>query len=961
MVTFGRSPSPVSLRSSGPAFSVRCSTEGMRGGFDSQGDSSLSDSRLGLQKKSVLYDKSRLRYGRRLPVGASRESSSKSHNAGKLCIKSHNSERNTSQPDHVKSPGESPCLATLQRSLRHDDTKNGHDGKMHQQIRLSTTFLPSRSNPSTASPLLSDSLGPSREVNTSDQTTIFVNKITTKGPTTNLMPSLKPRDHKIASRRRKKHLEDAQQDPSAELHSTQDRAISASQDDLQGNFLSRKSPHRQPTRESIIAEPESRPASHVKKVNLKTENLESRARFIANSSSSLSGNGRVYYQTSKPIVARSRPIQIPPTSASFRKATKEDVEKHQIPSGYSLEYWDPNEEPILLLGGVFGANSLGKWIYDWAVFRHGLGNPLSEMARDLWQLLIQLITKKDFSEACVSSISGDERKLIHEFIEGGERLLDKLNSLLKRCEGLMPKRSKRKGTTQLGKKEGVEFVEILFGRERQLRSTKRFIRSMRLWNLRFDANCHEILTGSTITKVDGLGTTQHRSRESQTHVESKDNDSLVSSLESHLTQAFWTEATENEYTDDSSSDFMYSSCSSDDETLDNEHPLRQEVPSLVQIALEEYGKQRGSSEQQSSTGSKGSKQLSGSSKSFSKSQKRNRTRQQGAGMSSGEEDSRNTKYGKKSRLSDVDDKSLLLACPYYKKDKFKHKLCLRDFKLKRIKDVKQHLCRKHVQPHFCPLCGQEFETKRDEQDHIRTQSCSRQEYQEPEGITDDHKDKFSSRVDRMMTLEHQWFTVWDIVFPDTPRPSSAYVQDPEIETLLGFSDFIEEHGREMVANHVRSREIPYDRHNEERDLAALFTTVVRDATAMLVNKLQGSPSDASQLDETPPSLTTDDVPTHPAESNSCERGLEQTPQGLTQYHGLEFPVPNTGLLQKDPHTDEVALPDESAPEFTWGVPPSEDLTTADWVLDVLNMANESAIDVTSNSLTGGGNGTSIDA
>ncbi|KAH6990137.1 hypothetical protein EDB80DRAFT_729555 [Ilyonectria destructans] len=755
--------------------------------------------------------------------------------------------------------------------------------------------------------------------------------------------------------RRKKHSEDAPQEPLAELHSTQDGTISGSRDDLRVNFLSRQSSHRQPAWESISDEPETRPASHVEKINLRTENLESRARFIADSS----GNRKVDYQASKLMVARSRPIRTQPTSASFRKATKEDVEKHQIPSGYSLEHWDPNEEPILLLGGVFGGNSLGKWIYDWAVFRHGLGNPISEMAHDLWQLLIQLISKKDFSEACVSSISGDERKLIHEFIEGGERLLDKLNSLLKRCERLMPKPSKRKGTTQLGEKEGVEFVELLFGRERQLRGTKRFMRSMRLWNLRFDANCQEILTGSTITKVDGLGTSQHHSPESQTPVESKDNDSLVSSLESYLTQACWTEATESEYTDDSSSDFMYSSCTSDDETLDNEHPLRQEVPSLVQIALEEYGKQRGSSEQQSSTGSNDSKRLSGSSKSFSKSQKRNRTRQQGAGMSSGEEDSRNTKYGKKSRLSDVDDKSLLLACPYYKKDKFKHKLCLRDFKLKRIKDVKQHLCRKHIQPHFCPLCGQEFETKGDERDHIRTQSCSRQEYQEPEGITDDHKDKFSSRVDRMMTLEHQWFTVWDIVFPDTPRPSSAYVQDPEIETLLGFSDFIEEHGREMVANHVRSREIPYDRHNEERDLAALFTTVVRDATAMLVNRLQGSPSDASLPDETPPSLITDDVLTHPAESNSCERGLEQTPQGLAQYHGLEFPVPSTSLLQKDPATDEVAFPDESTSDFTWAVPPSEDLTTADWVLDVLNMANESTTGTTSNGLTDGGNGTGV--
>ncbi|KAL2044136.1 hypothetical protein ABVK25_012439 [Lepraria finkii] len=48
-----------------------------------------------------------------------------------------------------------------------------------------------------------------------------------------------------------------------------------------------------------------------------------------------------------------------------RTATAADAAKHNIPEGFSLKNWDPTEAPIKLLGSVFDANSLGKWIYDW--------------------------------------------------------------------------------------------------------------------------------------------------------------------------------------------------------------------------------------------------------------------------------------------------------------------------------------------------------------------------------------------------------------------------------------------------------------------------------------------------------------------------------------------------------------------------------------------------------------------
>ena len=197
-------------------------------------------------------------------------------------------------------------------------------------------------------------------------------------------------------------------------------------------------------------------------------------------------------QTTRPSIAQQKKATVPPP-----KATEADAKKHKIPPGYSLKNWDPTEEPIMLLGSVFDSNSLGKWIYDWTVYYHGPGTPIADMAGELWLLLIQLSGKVKRSEEVVPNVRLQENKeMLEDFIESGERLMDKLRALLKRCEQPMLRATKRK-STELGKNSGVEFVETMFGRERELEKTERFMQSVRLWNLRFDANCEDILRRPT--------------------------------------------------------------------------------------------------------------------------------------------------------------------------------------------------------------------------------------------------------------------------------------------------------------------------------------------------------------------------------------------------------------------------------------------------------------------------------
>lgn len=194
-------------------------------------------------------------------------------------------------------------------------------------------------------------------------------------------------------------------------------------------------------------------------------------------------------------------VTVPPPSKSPRKATEEDAAEAGIPSGYSIKNWDPTEAPILLLGSVFDANSLGKWIYDWTVYHHGASTPMADVAGELWLLLIKLAGKVKRADECLDRVRReDSRELLEDFLDSGERLWTRFKMLLKDCEHFMWKAAKRESSrgapVSMGRNAGCEFVESIFGRDRKLQDTEKLMNSIRLWDMRFDANCESILRPS---------------------------------------------------------------------------------------------------------------------------------------------------------------------------------------------------------------------------------------------------------------------------------------------------------------------------------------------------------------------------------------------------------------------------------------------------------------------------------
>lgn len=174
-----------------------------------------------------------------------------------------------------------------------------------------------------------------------------------------------------------------------------------------------------------------------------------------------------------------------------------------IPSDYSLKNWDPSERPIILLGSVFDANSLGEWVFNWTKYHHGRSHEATRTAGGFWELLIELSSKLKRAREFFQSIQTPEnREIVQDFIESGERLWSKFKLLLKSCEEYMwtgarrvnsPKHDDGKTKVQMGKQSGAEFVDAMFNGEKEWSKTERLMRGMATWCQRFQVNCEEIL------------------------------------------------------------------------------------------------------------------------------------------------------------------------------------------------------------------------------------------------------------------------------------------------------------------------------------------------------------------------------------------------------------------------------------------------------------------------------------
>lgn len=143
-----------------------------------------------------------------------------------------------------------------------------------------------------------------------------------------------------------------------------------------------------------------------------------------------------------------------------------------------------------------------------------------------------------------------------------------------------------------------------------------------------------------------------------------------------------------------------------------------------------------------------------------------------------------------------------LACPFYKFDRVTHLHCAR-FHLKRVKDVKQHLLRKHR--FHCKGCHEGFKDKQKCKAHIDAQQCNSragtQLARVDEGISEHQVNHLLQRINSGPSGdEHSWYTIWDILFPGQSSPDSPFLRTGVEEVISTVCDLWQKNGSKVMSS-----------------------------------------------------------------------------------------------------------------------------------------------------------------
>ncbi|KAH6655065.1 hypothetical protein BKA67DRAFT_534009 [Truncatella angustata] len=172
-------------------------------------------------------------------------------------------------------------------------------------------------------------------------------------------------------------------------------------------------------------------------------------------------------------------------------------------------------------------------------------------------------------------------------------------------------------------------------------------------------------------------------------------------------------------------------------------------------------------------------------------------------------------------------RQVLLACPFAKKDPITYEHCHK-YELKEIKHVKQHLKRCHLIS-YCARCRVSFPNQLAlERHHRDDDACARSDRPVPEGMTLEQHEILKPRTNHKLSLEEQWYFIWDVLFPGRERPATPYKDE--------FVNLTEFH---RIYRDFRDNQIPTLAGNVLREMG-MATAITQDqAVALMRRSLMG--------------------------------------------------------------------------------------------------------------------------
>ncbi|CAH0004331.1 unnamed protein product [Clonostachys byssicola] len=206
------------------------------------------------------------------------------------------------------------------------------------------------------------------------------------------------------------------------------------------------------------------------------------------------------------------------------------------------------------------------------------------------------------------------------------------------------------------------------------------------------------------------------------------------------------------------------------------------------------------------------------------------------------------KRSQKDSISEESTEELLFACPLYRKYPLQNMDCV-NRKLTRIRDVKQHLLRRHL-AYRCPICNIPLPSAARKEEHILEQNCTPSQSAErfgPDGITQEVHDILKKRSHRGKAPTTKWYEVWEIIFGDTNREERPFLGPMMEETAKLMRDVWDKESRSIVQDVVSDANDNQNQNDQQIEAMMAMFEKVQDRFETRIHELTSreSPSEKS--------------------------------------------------------------------------------------------------------------------
>jgi hypothetical protein len=297
-----------------------------------------------------------------------------------------------------------------------------------------------------------------------------------------------------------------------------------------------------------------------------------------------------------------------------------------------------------------------------------------------------------------------------------------------------------------------------------------------------------------------------------------------------------------------------------------------------------------------------------------KSKFRNDREQDGDGDDEDEKEKEKERGSKKTKFSYNSNHEKLLACPFCKLNPHRYRGCYK-YVLKDISRLKQHLSRCHRVPIHCALCSEAFDSEEERDEHLRELTCEKLPPVQWDGVNEKQRKQLEQRVSTKVSLEENWYRIFEILFPGKPRPKSPYVGRMLSADLLALQDFFFSEGI-IVVREVVDGTLPPSLQPQEDEVQAFLETAFQDAVGILLARWESMNHNTSSLPVLPWGLTEgNSVPIPDARSTSRSDEDQSSAEGSKEaITPLSEPSATQIGCQKPGHSDLLDMEG-----FDWSV------------------------------------------